>query len=123
MILTAVSIKVTQAYALKTKTSALATNKELTLVKQQLKTKNIKTQQSNKSKSKVQKQPSAGVSVHLTTSKALASTESKLKHNFDQICNLSTVIKMNKIEKKDKDTDRNKLLKICSNINFKSKNR
>ena len=34
--------KVTQAYALKTKTSALATNKELTLVKQQLKTKTSK---------------------------------------------------------------------------------
>ena len=42
---TAVSVKVTQAYALKTKTSALATNKELTLLKQQLKTKNIKVRQ------------------------------------------------------------------------------
>ena len=42
---TAVSVKVTQAYALKTKTSALATNKELTLVKQKLKTKNIKVRQ------------------------------------------------------------------------------
>ena len=36
---------ITQAYALKTKTSALATNKKLTLVKQQLKTKNIKVRQ------------------------------------------------------------------------------